>query len=221
MAAAKARAVSEEWRTLHSKEEAAHIRAVAALDAAVVERDAAVAQASVLREQAAQWHARNTTLTSSKAFVELEAVRSALTAREQQLAGVTSRLERKTKMHVTQSQARQRRESAIAATARDRLELLMTERETDIAANTRLKAELESMRAELGAQLTASPPGALSAARKRIERQETALAQMDTRCNALRREAESWKERARRAIASERLCLLHHGEAIAPSCHPL
>ena len=220
--ARRTKAVAEQWRSLHASEEAradaaqaATGRATAALQRAERDRDAALQKAELAtsamaaaKQERARWRARSDAQTASKVFLDLEACREALRARDAELLATQRALAAMQEERET-GRARQKRDEAERQnTARAHLEGLMTDREEAVGESTRLEAENDFLRGELSVQLANSPPGALDAMTDRCEKLEGVIRQLEMRNVTLKRDSTRWRERARGALASERLAQL-------------
>lgn len=228
--AKRTRAVSEQWRALHASEEARadeaqslSTRALAALRRAEEDRDTALKKAdstsvslSASRQEQARWRARSEAQTASKNFVLLEETREELGNQEAALAG-SQRAHAALQLEFDAYKAARRREEAERdATTRERLDLITQQRDDAFGDVRALQQQLDAAHAELSEQLATSPPGALAQLRQQCARHEATIAQLETRAVGLRRESTRWRERARGALASERLTQLTGAPAAMP-----
>jgi hypothetical protein len=108
---------------------------------------------------------------------------------------------------------RKREDAERAASTREQLQGLTTERDTAAAGSKRFEESLDAVRGELTSQLTECPPGAFEAMRQQCARLEATIQQLEMKNVSLRRDAARWRDRARGAIASERLLQMQSGSA--------
>ncbi|KAL1510289.1 hypothetical protein AB1Y20_006609 [Prymnesium parvum] len=175
------------------------------------QRDTALAQLSATRHELARLRGRSEAQKASRVYVNLDETRSVLAETQRALGSARATLASTREQHKQQFIARTRKDESIQKTARDRLEMLMEEIEVLKATNAHLRQEIVGLRAQLRAQLTVNPPGALDDSRARVARQEQLLEQQLKKNAALRGEMETWRARACNALACERLTALHAG----------
>lgn len=221
----RTRSVAEQWRMLHAGEEArageaiaTAARAATAVRRAEEERDAALRKSEVAatalataKQERARWRARADAQTASKTFLQLEDCQQALQRRDAELSATTAKLDAVQRDFDAYRAQRRRDDVEREAAARERLEALMCQREDALADARQLTADVERIRHELSEQLAASPPGALAALTAQCARHEAAIALLEQKNATLRREVTRWRERAKGALASERLTMLQAG----------
>ena len=229
--ARRTRGVAEQWRTLHATEEA---RANAALhkvaDAAEAvqrmeaDRDAALQRAAeamqalaTAKQERARWRARSDAQTASKTYLQLEQCRKALSERDGELTTMMRAYEALQQEFDAYETRKNRKDAETASAARDRLEALMRQREDALAESKTFEEGFDKLRGELSEHLVTSPPGALAESRAQCAKQEAAINELEMKNVTLKRENARLRDRARGAIASERMAQLKAGPHALPS----
>ena len=229
--ARRTKTVAEQWKKLHAEEEARAKsseqqigQALAAQRKAEQERDAAMKNEALAKkglvaakQERARWKSRSEGQTASKVFLELEEARAHLQNANNQLAHMEGAYV-KLRNEFDEFRARRKKDTEDEKTAtRNRYETLMRDREDAVGQATYYEKETWSLRNQLQDRIAAAPPGALEAAQAQIERHETAIRSLEQRNAGLRREVARWRERARGALASERLTMLQSGPLSIPA----
>ena len=229
-AAERARSVSEQWRALHEAEEAraneAHALAVRAAagarraeqerDMAVQRAEEAVAMLATAKQEQARWRARADAQTASKTFLLLEEARESIAQRDVALTNAQRALEALQLEFDAFKSAKKREAIEREATTRGKLESLRTKHQDALANSRELEHTLNRVRGELGGHLAASPPGAYEALKADCERMQAHIRQLEMKMTTMRREVLRWRERARGAIANERMLQLNSGPVSLP-----
>lgn len=228
--AKRTRSVSEQWRTLHASEEARANEAKATAKAAVQalrraeeERDAADKKAAAAAKALAfakgeqtRWKARSDAQTASKTFLQLEECRAALAQRNAELADTSRALNALRAEFDAYKASRKRHDRDLEAATHERVEGLRQQREDAAAAARSQEGQADTLRAKLTSHLASSPPGALEAAQLANKRAAATIQQLEQKNMTLRREVMRWRDRAKGALASERLMALHNGPGSVP-----
>jgi chromosome segregation ATPase len=220
--ARRTRSVAAQWRAVALSEEAKCAemratceRAIADFRKAEEERDIAVRRAEVAtkaataaKAESAQWHARSTAQTTSKTFVELHSARTALEDRESVVSSLHRALQNTRRELDDCRAAKQRELNDREALANDRITGLRADYASLQSENATMEATIDELRTELSHHLAECPPHALHAARDTIARHERTIKQLETSLHTLRAEVARWRDRARGAVANERLTQL-------------
>jgi hypothetical protein len=228
--AKRTRSVSEQWRTLHASEEARANEAKATAKAAVQalrraeeERDAAEKKAAAASKALAaakgeqtRWKARSEAQTASKTYLQLEECRAALVQRDAELADTSRALSVLRSEFDAYKASRKRHDRDLSAATHERVEGLLQQREDATAAARNQEGQADALRAQLTSHLASSPPGGLEAAQLANKRAAAAIQQLEQKNMTLRREVLRWRDRAKGALASERLLALHKGPGSVP-----
>lgn len=228
--AKRTRTVSEQWRALHASEEARADEAKATAKAAVQalrrveeERDAATAKTSAAAKALAaakgeqtRWKARSEASTASKTFLQLEECREVLRHRNEELASLTRAYNALRAQFDEYKRNRKRHDADLDAATKETIDGLTRQLDDTAKEKRSQESQADSMRAELTAQLAANPPGALEAERLANKRAQAAIHQLEQKNMTLRREVQRWKDRAKGALASERLLALQSGPSSMP-----
>ena len=228
--ARRTRAVSEQWRALHVAEEARadEARAVTskaahALRKAEEDRDAAEKRAeaaskalTVAKGEQTRWRARSDAQTASKTFLLLEDTRAALRERDAELASTSRALANLQNEFDTYKATRKREDAEKDLANREDYDALMRRYEDCKSDAEQFEGQADKVRSELTGQLATSPPGALAEAQLANSRAAATIQQLEAKNMTLRREASRWRDRARGALASERLIQLSSSAAAMP-----
>ena len=218
----RARAVADHWRSMHAEEAAAHASTRAARDALRGElrlarddreaaqevQETALRRAHAARQEEARWKARSEAQRSAKVVVELEEARRELRARDDAIACGGRAL-----ASAQHEAARERRRLAAerveaTATADEQLASALKHLEVHRAQAEQLGAHCATLEQELMTLRAANPPGALDDLRVRVAHAEAVAADATELVANARKEASSWKTKARQLIASQRLAEL-------------
>ena len=223
--AQRTKSVAENWRKLHAGEEARadaaeaqQRQAQAAMRRLEQDRDLALQQAAsaasqlaVAKQERARWRARSDAQTASKTFLELEACREALATRDAELATMMRTYDALQNEFDAHRAQRKRDDAEREEAARERLEGLIREREENYVAAKASQKQADETQVALSDQLAESPPGALEAMREQCARHEETVRALEATNLKLRSEVSRWRDRARGAMASERLTMLQSG----------
>lgn len=224
--AKRTREVAQKWRALHASEEeraneAEHAnklamqltrRAESERDTALKKAAASAQAAAAARQELAKWRARSAAQTASRVFLELESARAVIAERDAELVAAHRALAAAHHEMEAFKASCVKEDAEQKNAARERLEKLMLNVE-DAGSDLRsLRATNERLRGDLGEQLANYPPGALESSKRHAARLEAFVEKLEKRCAMLRRDSAMWQERARAAIASERLVQLHSGD---------
>ena len=223
--AQRTRSVAENWRSLHASEEERADAAVAQMqqaqaamrrleqdrDAAMQHAASAAQQLAVVKQERARWRARSDAQTGSKTFLELEASRERLATRDEELTTMMRAFDQLQHEFDAYKAQRKRDDAEREAAARERLEGLIREREENYVAAKASQKQADELQVALSDQLAESPPGALLAMRHQCSRHEETIRELERKNLLMRSETNRWRERARGAMASERLTMLQSG----------
>ena len=167
------------------------------------------------KQEQARWRARADAQTAS-AFLLLEEARESIAQRDVALTNAQRALEALQLKFDAFKSAKKREAIEREATTRGKLESLRTKHQDALANSRELEHTLNRVRGELGGHLAASPPGAYEALKVDCERMQAHVRQLEMKMTTMRREVLRWRERARGAIASERMLQLKSGPVSLP-----
>ena len=212
----RTRAVAERWKALHLREEGlcAEQRQLArqsarSVDSAREMRDKAVevqkaAQLDTVaaKHEKARWRARADAQSNAKVFLEAERLRGALLARDQDVALLQQALGAARKE--LERPGAPSRTSAETALLAENVALRQTREAAEKRAG-QLKAKVDELKEQMRQQLASFPPETFEAQKVSLRESETRAMRAEEACELLKRQVDTWKQRARDATASQRL----------------
>lgn len=225
---ARTRDVAARWKQMYLREEALcaeerrrareSAKAVSAArelrDSAFDARKAAQDDAAHARHEKARWRARADAQSNAKVFVEAERLRAILMQRDATIQELRAALAQARRALDKPTPAeRQSVEAALQAEASNAQQMrAAAERRAD-----KLRAEVGELQDALAHQQASFPPSALEAARASAKEAELRAARAEQTGEALRKQVDVWKERAREATRQQRL---KHMEVLADAPPP-
>jgi len=223
--ARRTRMIAAQWKRLYIAEQSAAAEAKAAalqqkelrkkveqdLNIALRQSEAAAQSLKAAVFEKKQWQDRSTAQQFSATYLELDATRTRLYETEASLKSTQrafEALQRQYDEYLGQSTGALKSQSAAARAA-----LESTERHLEdvLEAKRRTEDDLIAARIKIGELLSKYPEGALEGAHQRVHETKTYCEALERTILTLQAENARWKDRARGALASERLMQLKGG----------
>ena len=223
--ARRTRMIAAQWKRLYIAEQSAAAEAKAAalqqkelrkkveqdLNIALRQSEAAAQSLKAAVFEKKQWQDRSTAQQFSATYLELDATRTRLYETEAALKSTQrafEALQRQYDEYLGQSTGALRSQSAAARAA-----IESTERHLEdvLEAKRRTEDDLIAARIKIGELLSKYPEGALEGAYQRVHETKTYCEALERTILTLQAENARWKDRARGALASERLMQLKGG----------
>ena len=223
--ARRTRMIAAQWKRLYIAEQSAAAEAKAAalqqkelrkkveqdLNIALRQSEAAAQSLKAAVFEKKQWQDRSTAQQFSATYLELDATRTRLYETEASLKSTQrafEALQRQYDEYLGQSTGALKSQSAAARAA-----IESTERHLEdvLEAKRRTEDDLIAARIKIGELLSKYPEGALEGAHQRVHETKTYCEALERTILTLQAENARWKDRARGALASERLMQLKGG----------
>ena len=223
--ARRTRMIAAQWKRLYIAEQSAAAEAKAAalqqkelrkkveqdLNIALRQSEAAAQSLKAAVFEKKQWQDRSTAQQFSATYLELDATRTRLYETEASLKSTQrafEALQRQYDEYLGQSTGALNSQSAAARAA-----IESTERHLEdvLEAKRRTEDDLIAARIKIGELLSKYPEGALEGAHQRVHETKTYCEALERTILTLQAENARWKDRARGALASERLMQLKGG----------
>jgi hypothetical protein len=217
--------IAAQWKRLYIAEQSAAAEAKAAalqqkelrkkveqdLNIALRQSEAAAQSLKAAVFEKKQWQDRSTAQQFSATYLELDATRTRLYETEASLKSTQrafEALQRQYDEYLGQSTGALKSQSAAARAA-----IESTERHLEdvLEAKRRTEDDLIAARIKIGELLSKYPEGALEGAHQRVHETKTYCEALERTILTLQAENARWKDRARGALASERLMQLKGG----------